>query len=142
MVGEVTWTLSNTEWRIVEAEDNHCYIHVTTPGTNTLKASFLAADCGMMERTFEIYADYFGVREQDAYGVQVYPNPTKGTITIEAEGIEGIRLIDLLGQVLDTHDCDQVDSITLDLTNFTPSVYLLEVKTVKGVVKQRVVLCR
>ena len=142
VVGEVTWTLSNDEWRIVEAEDNHCLIKVITPGTNTLKASFVAEDCGLMERTFEIYADYFGVEEQASFGVQVYPNPTKGTLTIEAEGIENIRLIDMMGQVLETYEGSHSDSVVLNLNSYKPSVYLLEVKTDKGVVKQRVVLCR
>ena len=82
VAGGITWTLSNDEWRIVEAVDNHCLVLVTTPGTTTLKANFVAEDCGLMERTFEINADYFGVEEQDAYGVQVYPNPTKGTVTV------------------------------------------------------------
>ena len=142
VAGEVTWTLSNDEWRIVEAEDNYCLIKVITPGTTTLKASFVAEDCGLMERTFEIYADYFGVEEQASFGVQVYPNPTKGTITIEAEGIENVRLIDMVGQVLETYDCGHPDSFVLNLNSYKPSVYLLEVKTVKGLVKRRVVLCR
>ena len=47
-----------------------------------------------------------------------------------------------MGQVLETHDGGHSDSLVLNLNSYKPSVYLLEVKTVKGVVKQRVVLCR
>ena len=74
--------------------------------------------------------------------MQVYPNPTKGTLTIEAEGIENIRLVDMMGQVLETYEGGHSDSVRLNLNSYKPSVYLLEVKTYKGVVKQRVVLCR
>ena len=141
VVGTITWTLSNPEWQILEATDDYCYILVTTPGINTLKAHFTVADCGEMERTFEINAGYFGVEEHGGLEVQVYPNPTKGTVTIEAEGMESVRLVDMVGQVLETHDCGHLDRVILNLNNYTPSVYLLEIKADKGVAKKRVVLC-
>lgn len=142
VAGGVVWSLANPDWQIVETADDHCVILVTTPGSNTLKASFVAEQCGEMERTFDIHADYFGVDEQESFELQVYPNPTKGTITIEAEGIENIRLVDMLGQMLESNEYDRSDSAILNLNGYTPSVYLLEIKTTNGVVKRRVVLYR
>ena len=72
----------------------------------------------------------------------VFPNPTKGTVTIECEGIESIRITDMMGQVLELRECDRSDSVVLSLAGYVPSVYLLEIKTVNGMVKKRVVLCR
>ena len=142
IVGEITWSLTNPQWQLLDAVGNYCRILVTTPGSTILKASFITAECGEMERTFEIHADYFGVEEQEEQGVQVYPNPTKGTITVEAEGIESIRLIDMLGQTLEAIDCGHTDSVTLNINNHTPLVYLLEIKANNCLVKKRVVLCR
>jgi hypothetical protein len=47
-----------------------------------------------------------------------------------------------MGQVLDMRECDGSDSVVLNLSGCTPSVYLLEVKTVNGVAKKRLVLYR
>ena len=125
----------------MEAQDNYCRIFVGTPGTNTLTAAFITPECGELRRDFEINAGFFGVGEQ-ALEVTVFPNPTKGTVTIEAEGIECVRLTNMLGQVLEQREFDRSDSVILSLAGYVPSVYLLEIKTVNGMVKKRVVLCR
>ena len=142
VTGHVVWSLANPAWQILEATDDHCIVFVTTPGTNTLKASFEAEQCGAMERTFEINADYFGVEEQEILDVQVYPNPTKGTLTIEAEGIESIRLMDMMGQVLEMNEYGRVNTATLHLGGYAPSVYLLEIKTMNGFLRKQIVLMR
>lgn len=142
VTGGVVWSLADPQWQIMEAADDHCIIVVTTPGTNTLIAHFMAENCGEMERSFEINAGYFGVEDLGMQAVQVYPNPTKGTVRIEAESIESLRLIDKLGQVLEVVDCHRSDSYDLNLSTYAPSVYLLEIKTVNGIVKKPVVLCR
>ena len=141
VVGDITWSLSDPYWQIVEAQDNYCRVFVGTPGSATLTARFSTADCGEMERDILINAGFFDVDEQ-TLDVKVFPNPTKGTVTIEAEGIEGIRLTNMMGQVLDRRDYGRSDHETLNLTGYAPSVYLIEIKTVNGLVKKRLVLCR
>ena len=138
---DIVWSLSNSDWQIIEAQDNYCRIFVTTPGTSTLTASFRTPDCGEIVREFVINAGFFGVGEQ-ALEVNVFPNPTKGTVTVEAEGIESIRLTNMMGQVLEVRECDRSDSVMLNLNGYAPSIYLLEIKTVNGAVKKRLVLCR
>lgn len=140
--GGVTWSLSNPGWQILEADDDYCRILVTTPGTAVLKASFIAESCGEMERSFEINAGYYGVEDQESLEVQVYPNPTKGTLTVEAEGIESIRLVDMMGRVIETVECDRSNSVNLNLSGLAPSIYLLEIKKNDGITKKRVTLYR
>lgn len=140
--GGITWSLSNADWQIVEAQQNYCLVFVTTPGTATLSASFLAAECGEMVRSFEINAGFFGVDDHAVVVANVYPNPTKGSVTVEAEGIESIRLTDMMGQVLDWCEYDRSNTVVLHLNGFAPSVYLLEIKTVNGIAKKRVVVSR
>ena len=142
IVGDVEWSLTNPDWLIVEATNTYCRIFVGTAGTATLKASFGVADCGEMERTFDINAGFFDVNDYQLVEVNVFPNPTKGAVTIESEGIESIRITDMMGQVLELRECDRSDSVVLSLASYVPSVYLLEIKTVNGIVKKRIVLCR
>ena len=140
--GGVTWSLSNPEWQIVEAQDNYCRVFAATPGMTVLTATFMTAECGEIRRDFEINAGFFDVNDHQMMAVNVFPNPTKGTVTVESEGIENIRITDMMGQVLENRECNRSDSVILSLAGYVPSVYLLEIKTVNGMVKKRVVLCR
>jgi len=142
MVGNVVWSLSNPNWQIVESANDHCLVHVATSGTSTLTASFTVAECGEIERDFVINAGYFGVDEHETNEVQVYPNPTKGTLHVEAKGIESVRLVNMMGQVLEMRDCGHSNNVELNIGGYVPSVYLLEIKTDNGIVKKRVTLCR
>lgn len=137
----VIWSLSNPDWQILEPGDNFCRVLVTMPGSAILKAHFNVEECGEMERFFEINASFYGV-DDIQNEVRIFPNPTKGSVTVEAEGIESLRLTDMMGQVLEMRECKHSDSVILNLGGYTPSVYLLEIKTVYGIAKKRIVLCR
>lgn len=139
--GEITWSLSNPDWLIMEAQDNYCRVFVGSPGSATLTANFRTPDCGEIEREFIINAGFFGVGEQTVE-VNVYPNPTKSTVTIEAEGIESVRLINMMGQVLEDRHGIHTNSLDWNLSGYAPSVYLIEIHTVYGTVKKRVTVCR
>ncbi len=139
--GSVSWSLSNPDWQVLDQDDVSCRIIVTTPGHARLIAHF-NADCGEIERVFEINAGFFDVDEQEAVEVNVYPNPTNGIITIEAEGIESIRLTNMMGQVLDWKEYNRSDHAVLNMDGYSPSMYLLEIKTVNGMVKRKVALNR
>ena len=142
LTDSVSWSLSNSDWQIVESGSGFCRVLVTTPGTAILTARFQVEECGEMERTFVINAGFFDVEEMEGRQVQVYPNPTKGTVHIEAEGIESVRLTNMMGQLLEMREFGRADSLELNLSGYVPSVYLLEIKTAYGVVKRRVVVCR
>lgn len=141
IIGDIEWTLSNPEWRVLMSAADSCRILAATPGTAILTARFETATCGMMERHFEIHAGFFGL-DENGMEVSIYPNPTKGTLTIEAEGIKSVRLVNMIGQTLDWIETDHADHLTMQLSSFPPSVYLLEIDTVNGLVKRRVVVCR
>ena len=142
LTDSVSWSLSNSDWQIVESGIGFCRVLVTTPGVAILTAHFQVEECGEMERTFVINAGFFDVEEMEGRQVQVYPNPTKGTVHIEAEGIESVRLTNMMGQVLEMREFGRADSLELNLSGYVPSVYLLEIKTDRGVAKKRLVLCR
>lgn len=140
--GDVLWSLSNPDWLVYDSGENWCRVLVTTPGVAELKATFFVEGCGEMERRFTIHAGFYDTDEHQAVGVKVFPNPTEGSVTIEAEGIKSIRVIDMLGETL-KHECfDGFDSVSVRLETLPPSVYLFEVQTEKGRAMRRVVLCK
>ena len=141
IVGSISWSLSNPDWQVVDQDEVSCQIFVPTAGSGELIAHFTGG-CGEMEHSFMIYAGFYGVGDHDAIEANVYPNPTKGTVTVEAEGIESIRLTDMMGQVLNWREYDHSNTVILNLNGYAPSVYLLEIKTTEGMVKRRVVVSR
>lgn len=139
----VEWSLEGANWRLKPLGMARCLVYVSSIGTAVLHARISNELCSNeFEVVLPINSTYFGVEDNDVVEVMVYPNPARFSVTIEAEGIESVRLLNMMGQVLDMRECDGSDSVVLNLSGYTPSVYLLEVKTVKGVAKKRLVLYR
>ena len=75
---------------------------------------------------------------ENAFDISIYPNPVKNVVSVEAEGIRNIRLVDMLGQTL--YDSDENgDAVQVDMSGFADGVYFMQVKTVNGIVTQKVV---
>ncbi len=143
LVQPVQWSLEGADWRLETLGLARCLVYVTSTGSAVLHARITNEVCSNeVEVVLPINATHFGVEEESNPKVTVYPNPTRHTVTIEAEGIESLRLTNMMGQVFDIRECDGSDSVVLNLSGYTPSVYLLEVKTVNGVAKKRLVLYR
>ena len=69
--------------------------------------------------------------------VALYPNPTKGNVTIEANGMSRITVVSVLGQVVFDTELN-ADVYTLNMAQFNAGMYLVRVYTEEGVVVKRV----
>ena len=141
LVHPVEWWLEGANWRLRPMGRARCLVYVSSTGTAVLHARVMNILCSS-EVALPINATHFDVEEKDAMEVNIYPNPTRNTVTIEAEGIESIRLTNMMGQLLDWREYERSNVVILNLDGFAPSVYLFEIKTVNGVVKKRVMVCR
>lgn len=75
-----------------------------------------------------------GIAELDG-SVVVYPNPTSGLISISAEGIKAVTVINALGQkVLETTDT------AIDLSQFGDGLYMLRIETTETLAIKRVLV--
>lgn len=83
--------------------------------------------------------DYTAVDEHDTNSVAVYPNPTSGMITVAAENLQQISIINNLGQVLN-HIITDNPKATIDLTAFGRGIYTLMIQTGSGVMAKKVVV--
>jgi|AntAceMinimDraft_17_1070374.scaffolds.fasta_scaffold01356_15 hypothetical protein len=66
---------------------------------------------------------------------KLFPNPTSGKITVEAEGIEKIEIMNIQGKQIYTGIKNEID-----LSNNSKGIYIIKVTTEKGVVADKVVL--
>ena len=69
--------------------------------------------------------------------VALYPNPTKGNVTIEANGMSRITVVSMLGQVVFDTELD-ANVYTLNMSQFNAGMYMVRVYTEEGVTVKRV----
>lgn len=141
IIGNIQWRLSRPDWTIVDQDAKSCRVLVTSVGHATLTAVF-RMECGEVERTIDIQSGFFDLDDYQTVAAKVFPNPTKGAMTVEAEGIESVRVIDMLGQTRLEEQFSGADSATIQLQSLPSSVYLLEIQTKNGRTMLRIVLCK
>ena len=66
--------------------------------------------------------------ENSAMTISVFPNPTTDFITVEAEGLQSVTLIDINGKTLGSI-ATKGNSVNLDLSNLKAGVYYISAKT-------------
>lgn len=76
-----------------------------------------------------------GIGETDALGdIHIYPNPTNGTVTIFADNVSSIEVLDVSGRVLVATS----NANTVDLAPLPVGTYLLRITTPLGTVTRKV----
>lgn len=79
------------------------------------------------------------VQEHDGVEANVYPNPTSGTLTIEAEDIENVSIYNVLGEIMFKASAN-VSSLEYDFLPHGAGVYIVKIQTKKGMVTKQVVV--
>ena len=87
--------------------------------------------------TFSDDCEYLGVNDYELNSISIYPNPTKDNIIVVTENgdaIESLQLYSIMGkQLLITNSAE------IDLSNLPVGMYLLQVKTDKGITTKKVI---
>ena len=122
-------------------------------GTQTLTVPFGCAEAYQNSAWYDpmglngfyefIEAEPQAVTEVENVISAVYPNPTKGAVKIEAEGIKNVSVYNSLGQLVETSQCGvsntaKCDVFEYDFSNHEAGVYFIKVETEKGVETKRV----
>jgi hypothetical protein len=84
--------------------------------------------------------DFTAGTEELVSSFELYPNPTRNTVQITwtATGSSKVILTDLNGKVLSSQVVNETQT-TLDLSNYTPGVYLITVQMGEQVVTERII---
>jgi len=79
--------------------------------------------------------------DENAAEVALFPNPTKGNVTIQAAGMNHITVVSVLGQVVYDADVD-ADEMTLNMAQFNAGLYTVRISTSEGVAVRRLTVVR
>ena len=121
----VRWSLSRDDWHI-EPHRASCKVYCLTTGEATLRAWTEDEFCNI-DTTLLLNGNFYDVDENDDSSLSIYPNPTKGHVTVNWHDIEEVTVIDMLGQRLATFKVNKAESCEIDLDAFSHGVYVLEI---------------
>lgn len=74
-----------------------------------------------------------------ANAISIYPNPTNGIFSIEADKIKSIEITSITGEVIE-HLVVNKNITTIDLTSFSSGIYFAKIVTDKGSAIKKIIL--
>ena len=67
------------------------------------------------------------VAENNTNSISIYPNPTKGGITVEGEGMSHIRVVNVYGQIIYETEVND-NQVHIDLSGMAKGIYLMHIE--------------
>ena len=110
-----------------------CMDQVDNPGVYFYKIiAFYQNGCESDPLTIEVnVTDHSLVDEEIVEDIELFPNPTSGVITVKAENMQAITIINAMGQTMMAQDVDN-DEVLIDMSAFESGMYLVGIKTENG----------
>ena len=71
----------------------------------------------------------------------IFPNPTNGNITVEAEGMQRLVVVNEMGQVMYDTEVSS-DTETLNMSQFGAGIFMIRIYTENGIATKRVTVIR
>ena len=88
-----------------------------------------------------VFTNYDVLEETTPIKASIFPNPTNSFITIKAENIQNIRIINLLGQCV--YECKvKGNSFEYYIGRHKNGTYIISIDTGNGIITKRVVVTR
>ena len=134
------------DFEIIGSVDNEDYVYdytfddveATTIGwyTYSVSATYKYEDCEMKSDPVSCMVTSVG---EPVIKPEIFPNPTNGKVTVKAEGMERIVIVNSLGQTL--YQAKTETSVTtLDLTTFDKGMYFISIQSNQGTTTQKIVV--
>ena len=84
-----------------------------------------------------VIVEVVSINENIYNQVNIYPNPAKDRIKVEAEHIKTLTIVNMTGQVVMSQVTNS-DEMTLDLSDFETGMYMLQIVTETGVITRQI----
>lgn len=110
-----------TEYRDSDLQENttYCYYIIAVCDNGYSEPSNESCDL----------TGFIGVDENSENNISVYPNPTNSSLTISGKNIKTAFVRNTLGQLVKSFNIDS-DNTTIDVSDLSPNVYLLEIQDI------------
>ena len=85
------------------------------------------------------FLDDVGIMGYENGDIRIYPNPAKGSVTIEGEDILFVSIISLAGRELYRQNSNGRSTIIVDLDTLPNGIYIISVSTSKGFIHKKLI---
>ena len=124
----------------VNAEGNYyykVYAYYQDTDCTSAPANYKWAD---NQYYLHVYYSTTDVNEMSA-GIQLFPNPTKGSFTIEGVNLQNVSVYNALGQMVYTSECEG-NSTVIDLNDAETGIYMVKIVSANGETVKKVSVIR
>jgi hypothetical protein len=137
LIGEVPYVEGQTYYEYIDtpATSADYYYQVRTVYEDGCE-SVPALNADDPTQNYVVISVSVGLSEQSDE-VALFPNPTKGNVTIQASGMNHITVVSILGQVVFDTEVN-ADEYTLSMAQFDAGMYMVRVHTANGMTVKRV----
>ena len=101
-----------------------------------VSATYKYNDCEMNSEI--VTCEVTSLTESHA-AVKVYPNPTKGEVTLEGEGISHVHIVNAYGQTIYNADL-KGDQVRIDLSHVAKGIYMMHIEAEGGQAIRKIVV--
>ncbi len=119
---------------------SYSYFDETEVGTYSYKLTAEYHFDGQVCTSEPVYAtvEVTNVKETDR-AVSLYPNPTKGEVTLEGEGIQSVRIVNAYGQTIYNAKVEG-NQVRIDLSQMAKGVYMMHIEADDGQAVRKIVV--
>jgi len=139
---EFFWTLTPEEAGEISVAMNKATVTWSNEYKGEANLSVKAFNqCGQDENSMTVNVKNSTGVDENALDIKVYPNPTNGIVSIEAEGLQRISVTNTMGQTLLDRET-QASHAQVDMTQLGTGTYLIRIQTDAGTLTKRVNVIR
>ncbi len=137
LIGEVPYVEGQTYYEYIDTPETSAdyYYQVCTVYEDGCE-SVPALNADDLTQNYVLIPVSVGLNEQ-SNEVALFPNPTKGNVTIQASGMNHITVVSVLGQVVFDTEVN-TDEYTLNMAQFNKGMYMVRITTANGMTVKRV----
>jgi hypothetical protein len=132
------WVCSNPDWILEPLGNGYgCRLFVTTYGQGTLEVITHNTTSCNTSSSLEINATFFDVDDNETMKTSLFPNPAQTTVSLVAPQLQRVRIYNSMIQCLKDIEVTQTDTLSIDIADLKPGVYIVEITTSLGKTVQR-----
>ena len=137
-LADYTWSIEPQEAGSIESNSSHANVTWSDTFRGDAVINVKAEnECGLSEKSLTVKVKNSTDIDEYSITAKLYPNPTDGVVTVEAQSLQRLTVINALGQTV--YDLEtEGDSAQIEMARFGTGTFLIRIQTENGVAMRRV----
>ena len=137
-LADYTWSIEPQEAGSIEANNSHANVTWSDTFRGDAVINVKAEnECGLSEKSLTVKVKNSTDIDEYCITAKLYPNPTDGIVTVEAQSLQRLTVINALGQTVYDRETEG-DSTQIEMARFGTGTFLIRIQTENGVAMRRV----